>query len=326
MPNRLQRFLILAVVVAGLLPAVSRAEIVDRVVAVVNNNVITLYDLNQQGAELFRRIRQEVPADQQAAALQRARQELLSALIDQQLIEQRAEKEGITVSKKELRTALKRILTRAGLDRQQFLQELKANGTSEAAYRERLRTQILQSKLIGLEVRSRIVVTDKKIKEYYDRHFATQKGDGYHILQIGFSWNKDGGSPTREEARKRAEEVRKKAVAGGDFQRLAMTYSDLPSAADGGDIGVFKKTEMAPYMRKVITSMQPGGISPVVTTKSGFQFFKLLSVKNGDVVREASFKNMKNEIRDKVYQEEAQAQYKNWLKELRAEAYIKKLL
>lgn len=326
MPNRLQRFLILAAAAVFLLPAAGQAEIVNRVVAVVNNDVITLYDLNEQGADLFRRIRQKVPAEQQEEALRRARQELLSALIDKRLIEQRAKKEKITVSDEELDTAIKRILARNHMDRKEFLHDLKLNGASEAAYRDRLRTQILQSKLIGFEVQSRIVVTDNKIKEYYDRHFTQQQGDGYHILQMGFTWDENGGSPTRQEARKRADELRKQAAAGGSFEELAKAYSDLPSAADGGDIGVFKKEEMAPYMRKVIVDMKPGGVSPVVETESGFQFFKLLSVKEGDVIRQASFDSMKAEFRDKVYQEESKKQFEKWLKELRDEAYIKKQL
>ena len=101
MPNRLQRFLMLAAVVF-LLPAAGRAEIVDRVVAVINNDVITLYDLNQEGGDLFRRIRQEVPAGQQEEALRQARQELLSTLIDKRLLEQRAGEMGITVDEEEL--------------------------------------------------------------------------------------------------------------------------------------------------------------------------------------------------------------------------------
>jgi peptidyl-prolyl cis-trans isomerase SurA len=325
MPNRLQRFLILAAAVL-LLPAAGRAEIVDRVVAVVNNDVITLYDLNEEGGDIFRRIRQEVPAGQQEEALRRARQELLSTLIDKRLLEKRAENMGITVGEEELDAAIERVLDRNGIDREQFRRELQLSGTSEAAYRERLRTQILQSKLIGFEVRSRIVVTDKKVKEYYDRHFAGQRQeDGYHVLQIGLA-KEESGSLARQEARTRADEIRKQAVAGASFQELARAYSDLPSAVDGGDIGVFMKEEMAPYMREVIVGMKPGEVSPVVETQSGFQFFKLLSVKDGDVIRQASFESVKNEIRDKVYQEESQEQFEKWLKDLRSEAYVKKLL
>ncbi|MDA8164444.1 MAG: peptidylprolyl isomerase [Desulfobacteraceae bacterium] len=326
MPHRLQRILILAAAVL-LLPAAGRAEIVDRVVAVVNNDVITLHDLNEEGADLFRRIRQEIPPAEQEEALRRARQELLSNLIDKRLLEQRAAELKITVSDEEVNTAMERILARNGVDRKKFLHDLQMGGTTEAAYRSRLRTQILQQKVIGLEVRSRIVVTDQKVKEYYDSHFGGEKQqDGYHVLQMGVAWKEDGGSPTREEARAKAEKIRSQAAAGGDFQELAKAYSDLPSAADGGDIGVFGKEEMAPYMREVVEKMKPGEVSPVVETPAGFQFFKLLSIKQGDVIRQAALESMKDEIRDKVYKEESEAQFDKWLKDLRDKAYVKKLL
>jgi peptidyl-prolyl cis-trans isomerase SurA len=309
------------------LPVLAGAEMIDRVVAVVNNDVITLYELNQEGKELFKRIRSEAPEAQEQEALRRARQELLSALIDKKLIEQRAAELGISVSDKELDAAIDRILANNHVSREKFQRDLKLSGTSEEEYRDRLRTQILQSKLIGFEVRSRVVVTDAEIKKYYDQHFAEQGGgDGYHLLQMGFSWNEKGGSPTRSEAKERAEQIRSRVSEGQIFQELANAYSDLPSSVDGGDIGVFKKEEMAPYMREVVSDLQPGQVSPVVETQSGFQFFKLLSFKDGDMIQQATFESVKAELKEKVYQEEAEQQFQKWLEELRNQAYIKKLL
>jgi peptidyl-prolyl cis-trans isomerase SurA len=324
---RIHLLLHLAFVLFLLSPVAGRAEIIDRVVAVVNNDVITLHDLKEEGEELFKRIRQEVPPDEQEEAMRRVRQELLAALIEKKLLEQRAKETGVSVSEAEVDAAIDRLLAQNRVSREQFLRELRSSGTTEAAYRDRLRTQLLQSKLIGYEVRSRIVVTDKKVKEYYDRHFAGKdQADGYHILQMGFAWKGEDSPSSRQAARERAEEARKLALAGQNFKELAETYSDLPSAEDGGDIGVFKEEEMAPYMREVIVRLQPGGISDVVETQSGFQFFKLLSVKEGEIIQQASFEHLKNELRDKVYQEEAREQFENWLQELRDEAYIRKLL
>jgi peptidyl-prolyl cis-trans isomerase SurA len=309
------------------LPVSGEAEIIDRVVAVVNNDVITLHDLQEEGDEFFKRIRQEVPPDQQDEAMREARQDLLASLIEKKLIEQRAKELGVSVSEAEVDAALDRLLEKNRMDREQFRRELQLSGTREAVYRERLRTQLLQSKLIGFEVRSRIVVTDKKIKEYYRRHFAGKdQNRGYHILQMGFIWEGEADDSARQESRKRAEEVRELALAGRSFQDLAETHSDLPSAEDGGDIGVFTEEEMAPFMREAVVGLRPGGISQLIETQSGYQFFKLLAINDGEVIQQASFDQLKNELRDKVFQEEAKEQFEIWLQELRDEAYIRKLL
>jgi peptidyl-prolyl cis-trans isomerase SurA len=100
----------------------------------------------------------------------------------------------------------------------------------------------------------------------------------------------------------------------------------LPSAADGGDIGLFKKDEMAAYMKDVILAMHPGEISPIVEAGNAFQFFKLLSMRDGDIVVKAPYETVREEIRDILYRQEMEEQYNIWVKSLREKAYIKILL
>ena len=97
---------------------------------------------------------------------------------------------------------------------------------------------------------------------------------------------------------------------GQAFKELARTFSNLPSAPDGGDIGLIKKDEMAPYMKDAILPMQPGEISQIIETDTTFQFFKLLSVTDGDVVIKVPFESVKDEIREILYNREMEEQYK----------------
>ncbi|MDP2104565.1 MAG: peptidylprolyl isomerase, partial [Desulfobulbaceae bacterium] len=121
------------------------------------------------------------------------------------------------------------------------------------------------------------------------------------------------------------EETRKRALAGQDFHALARQFSDLPSAVDGGDIGVFKKEELSPDMKASILTMKPGEISPVENTPFGFQFFKLLS-DQGDARLQAPYESVKDEVRQRLLEETLNAQFQKWIHELREQAYIKKLL
>jgi peptidyl-prolyl cis-trans isomerase SurA len=332
MTNRLQ-IVLLGFLLFLLMASRSYGDhLVDRVVAVVNDDVITLSELEKTGREYFQRIRDKAPAGEVDRALQKAREEVLSSLIDKSIVRQQAEKLSITVSDAEVDTAIDQLIARNNATMNDFIRELTAMHISEQDYRESLRDQILQSKVVNYEVRSRIVVIEDEIKEYYQKEYTQEKGEsGYHLLQMGFTWRNSvslegAGFDTQEAARKKAEEVRARVLDGESFIELAKTNSNLPSAADGGDIGIFKKDEMAGYMKDVILAMHPGEISPIVETGNTFQFFKLLSIREGDVVVKAPYESVREEIRDILYRRKMEEQYKTWVKNLREKAYIKILL
>jgi len=301
-------------------------------VAVVNDDVITLTELEKAGSAYFERIKTKAPAGEVKRALEKARKELLTGLIDKTIIRQQAAKRSISVGEPELDAAIDQVLTRNNATIEDFKRELATMNISEQEYRENLRDQILQSKLIGYEVRSRIVIVDDDIKEYYQKEYTQEKGEGgYNIQQIGFTWRNSvslekAGFDTKEDARKKAEEIRARVLDGESFMELAKAYSNLPSAADGGDIGLLKKDEMASYMKDAILLLHPGEISPVVESGNAFQFFKLISSQEGDIIVKAPYESVRDDIRDILYRQEVEEQYKIWVKELREKAYIKILL
>ncbi len=298
------------------------ADVVDRCVAVVNDDIITLSEVNELGKPLFQRVAEEAPPDQLAEALRQARQTVINKLIEKKLLAQEAKKLHIQVTDKEVNEALARILEKNHTSREQFRKELAAMGMDEQRYKDDLRDQILSSRVVNYEVRSKIIIPEEKIIDYYDTHYTEQVGEGgYYILQIGISWDKEGIS--KEEARKKAERIRSLAMAGKDFKELARKYSDLPSSGDGGDIGVFRKDEMAESMRKAVTSLKPGQVSEVVETPAGYQIFKLLSSQEGQIITKVPYKEVKEEIRATLYQQEVQELYKKWMKKMREQAYIK---
>ncbi|NOX80558.1 MAG: hypothetical protein GXP57_05635 [Deltaproteobacteria bacterium] len=325
---RLQRYWLAALVLFLILRGTAVADVVDRVVAIVNNDVITLSEVNEEGKPLFQRIAEQVPAAELQAALQQARRSVIQKLIEKKIMQEEAKKKHITVSDDEVNKAIERILARNHTTMKQLKIQLAAMGMTEKQYRENLRSQILSSKLINYEIRSKIIVPEDKILDYYDTHYTKHIGEGdYYILQIGCSWKKDLGAAelkaAKAAARKKIEHVRSLAVAGQDFKELARQYSDLPSAADGGDIGIFKKDEMAPYMRDAVTSIKPGEISRICETPDGYQIFKVLSSKEGKIITKAPFKSVKDDIYQTLYQQEMQVRLKQWLTKMQNQAYIK---
>jgi len=304
-------------------------DYVDRVVAVVNDDVILQTELEKAGGEYFGRIRMKAPAGEVESAIEKARGEVLSSLIDNMIVKQKAAELGITVEEAEIDNAIAQILSDNNATLEEFRKELDKVNVSMQDYRNNLRNQILQSRLVGQQVRSRIVIVEEDIREYYEKEYTQEKGEsGYYILQIGFNWKNlvtlDGVS--QEEAREKAEAIRARVLAGESFGELARSYSDFPSATDGGNLGLIKKDEMAAYMRDAILSMHPGDISPIIETGSTFQFFKLLSSREGDLVVKAPYESVKDEIRDILYRQEMEEKYKAWVENLREQAYIKILL
>jgi peptidyl-prolyl cis-trans isomerase SurA len=313
-------------------PSFSDAELVDRVVAEVNDDVITLSELEKAGESYFKRIRDNAPAREVKIALEKAREEVLASLVDKMLLQQEAAKMSISVSEAEIDMAIDQILARNKATIEDFKKDLAAMHLTEQQYREDLRDQMLQSKLSNFQVRSRIVITEEDIQEYYQKQYTQENQEsGYYLLQMGFTWEEKGnlvmpGTIAKQDAEKRAEEIRNRVLDGESFKDLAKSFSNLPSAKDGGDIGLIKKDEMARYMRDTVLAMKPGEVSPIVETESGYQFFKLLSVREGDMVILAPYESVRVDIRDLLYQEEIKEQYDIWVKELREKAYIKTLL
>jgi peptidyl-prolyl cis-trans isomerase SurA len=305
-----------------------RAAIIDSCVAVVNQDVITLSEVNNAGKGIFKRIAEEVPPEQLASTLKQARKNVIEKLIEKRLLLQQADELHIAVSDADVDRALEQILRRNNTTMEQFREELARLDMTEEEYRGNLHDQILSSKLVNYEVRSKVVIPEDAIIDYYDRHYTEQvQAGGFYILQIGFTLDKKGmpEDPARAKqvARQKAERVRSLAVGGKDFKQLAQQYSDLPSAVDGGDIGSFQEDEMAVYMRDAVTGLTPGEISPVVESPNGYMIFKLLSSQEGEIVTKVPYESVKDEIRNTLYKQEMEKRYDSWVQEIRNQAYIK---
>ncbi len=327
------RLLLLLLFVFCCRPAAGVAEVIDRVIAEVNDDVITLSELEEEGRALFQRVAREAPADERDEALRQLRTQLLNNLIDKKLIAQEAAKQGITVAPEEVDAAFEQVLLNNRLDRQAFVDQLAQSGMNEQIYRSNLESQLLQNKLLMRDVHAKILITDEMVLDYYNNEYTKTVDEGnFYLLQIGIGWGSNETEPqataelyeAKLAARKRAERVHSLAQGGQDFRELARRFSDLPSAAEGGDIGLFTEGEMAGYMRDAVIDLQPGEISSIVETPFGFQFFQLLSGGTGGIVMHAPYDSVKEDIRELLFREAMQKHYESWVKRLRDSAYIRK--
>ena len=320
----------LCVFLCSLIPVTSLSELIDKVVAVVNNDIITLSEVEQEAEGLYRVIAQKNSGDSQLQILAEAREKTLDALIDRKLIAQKAERHNVSVSEEEIENGYEKVRNRSGLDETEFRKKLEESGMTEKSYRANIGAQILQSKIVSFDVRSKVVITEAMMLDYYDENYTYRVEEGnFYLLQIGFAIDKSTNSEDLttniKSTRKRAERVHNLALNGQDFKTLAKKFSDLPSAVDGGDIGAFMLDEMASSMRSAVSALEPGGISKIIETDAGFQFFKLLSGESNTIVVTSSFEEAKDEIKQKLFEQKMNEAYSEWIKGLKEKAYIQKL-
>lgn len=340
-----------AVVVMNILAclgfSVVRAEVVDRVVAVVNNEAITLSELNTEAEGIIKKIQESSAPGDKERAIQAAKNEILDTMIDKRLIAQKAKSAKISVTEEEIDTALTQILKRTNQSKEELLKNLESTGMSEPMYQATLKSQILQNKLISNDSRAKVVITDEMARQYYDKSkpssssTSVKKESAYYTLQqIGCNWRTQDGSSdpasvSSEEkatARARIESVYKKAKDGSNFNELAVQYSDLPSAADKGNLGSFEASELAESTLKVIAPLKQNEISEIIETPTGYQFFKLVKKqegKEGKVAEAAAnkddFEKVKDSIKQELYNQEMKKAFEEWAKDLKNQAYIQKL-
>jgi len=299
-------------------------ELIDRIVAVVNNEVIALSDLNKVTTLMFAGVDQnQAFTDEQRAEIQ---QKALEQLIEKKLIEQKAKEASIKVDDKEVSRAVEDVLKKNNISLEQLKEILKKDGSSIEEYRKMLRSEILQSKVIGREVRSKITITDKDIQEYYEQNLKHQEkpGEKVRLQQIFFAIPPDTTQKQVEKLTGQLEEIRAKIIAGDDFGQMAARHSQDPSAKEGGDLGYFGRGELLPLIENVAFSLQAGEVSQVTRSPAGLHLIKVIDKKGSE--GEKGVRANRDEIEENLYRREVDVLFLKWMEDLKKKAYIKTYL
>ena len=298
-------------------------EVIDRIVAVINDDIITMSEFLWEGEEIYQQLSRGKKGCSLDQALEKVQLDVLDHLIDKRIIHQKAVSLGITVSNAELTKAFDYMLKRDNMDYAGFKEKLDQAGQTMKSYKDLIAERLLQTKLFELEVHSKVVITEPKIKEYYWRKYVIgEMAEGFHVLHIGVMWDASV-KQSKLSAKKQADKIRVMAFLKDEsFTTLAKEYSGLPSARVGGDAGIVTGKEMDHRMWEVITRMKPGGISEVVETLTGYHIFKLLSKKEGVKQTIAPYESVRMEIQDMARYAAINERYMQWMNELRGDAHI----
>jgi peptidyl-prolyl cis-trans isomerase SurA len=289
--------------------------LLDRVVAIVNQDVITWSELYKaMEADASPKVK-ELRDDEKRKIFKENEAFFLETLINVRLQLQEAKNMGIRVSDEELQEAIGNIQKKYSMSEAAFGESLKIEGFTYAEYKKRLREQIIISKLVNMEIRNKIVITDEDLNKFVaENKEILENTERYKISQILLKKQKDTDNSKIEE---KAGELLRKIEQGGSFSDLAQQYSEDPSAKAGGDLGLLKKSQLNKIFIDILSGMKPGDVSKPFWTESGLHIIKLESraeAKNKDEAREEA----KNILINKIYAERFNA----WIKSLREKSFI----
>jgi len=298
-------------------------ELADRIVAIVNDDCVTLSELDESLKPYLRNIDQgDYPPDVARTMRFDVRQKVLNGLIDQKLSGQEAKKMGISVDKEEVDQYFERTKNDNFMTEEDLKKALKAQGFTWEGYREQVKDQILRVKLINLEVKSRIAVTDEEIKDYYENHQADYAGiKQYHLGSVVVRVFPEATDEEVAAAEERAKsiEMTLKTGAEGTFDDLAQRFSGDESITSG-DLGLFSLDELSEQIRDMVSGMKAGDITPVIEAPHGYQILVVLEITE---TPGKSLEEVKGEIHEKLYQEFVEEKYEAYVKRLRKRSYVK---
>ncbi len=279
MPSPRTLFLLAAAVTAVPAAHAQRTPIVemDRIVAVVNKDVIVQSELDERLREVRGQLRQSGTPPPLETALAR---QVLERIILERLQLQIAQETGIRVEEEELNRAVERIAERNQLSVRQFRDVLERDGFDFARFREQVRNEILLTRVRQRSVERRVSVSPREI----DNFLATEKQQGggvneYRLAHILIAVPEAASAEQIDAARARAEQVRAQVSAGGDFAQVAAEVSDGQQALQGGDLGWRKGPELPTIFAQAVPSLKPGEVSPLIRSPSGFHIVKLMDVR-----------------------------------------------
>jgi parvulin-like peptidyl-prolyl isomerase len=305
-----------------------RADIIEQVLVKVNGDILTKTDFEQRQINALRQRQDLATVSPDSPELKKAvaeiTPELILSAIDELLLVQRGRELGYTMGDEQFASILENIKKENKFENdEQFQAALKQEGLTLPELRRSLERQMLVSRVQQNEVMSKISVTEEEAKAYYEKHkeqFTTPSAITLREILVNVPGNDKGFNAAQdEEAKLKAEDIRKRLLAGEPFPRLAADLSDAPSKANGGLIGPINSTDLAPALRDMIVKMKPGDLTDIIRTTRGYQVLKLES-KTDEKVK--SFEEARTEIGDRVADEKRRGEMQKYIEKLRAQAIV----
>jgi peptidyl-prolyl cis-trans isomerase SurA len=319
-----RRFLLWVLIyVTGLPIAFGSDTVIQEIIARVNNQIITRSEYVRSEEDLRKDAQQQDPVNFEKIVVERDK-DVLRDLIDQQLLLEKGKDVGITADT-ELIKKLDQMRKDMNLDSMEDLEKAaQAQGISFEDFKQNMRNQIITQQVIGREVGQRLVIDKDEEHKFYEEHQSDlNQAEQIKLSEILVSTEKKAKDSTDEQqlqaAKAKADDLLDQINKGAKFEEVAKKNSDGPSAAQGGDLGYFKRGTMAKEIDDVTFAMKAGEVSKVIQTRQGYVILKVVEHHQAGV---PAFNEIEPRIQDAVYMQKLKPALRDYLTKLREEAFI----
>ena len=309
--------LALAIVfVAGI--AHAAVDTVDRIVAVVNDEIILLSELAVFSGPFEERAAQEAPDPVgRALARREVRQKILDEMVGDRLVSSEAQMLGLSVAEREVDAEIARIKRENNLDDEKLRKQLAQQGMDEKMLREQLRRLRLRQKVTEVRVQPRVAVSDGEVRRYYDDNFKND--DKVRVRMISKKIPQAASTAEVAKLQVKLRTLREKVLAGEDFGELAKTETEGSNPGGGGDIGWFVRGDVAQEIEETAFALEKG------QTSEPFAFggaVHILQVTDREALPPKPYAEVEDRIRNVLLGRAGEKEYQRWVNELRQKAFI----
>jgi parvulin-like peptidyl-prolyl isomerase len=293
--------------------------VVDRVVAVVNQEIITLSEVEKW----INPLKEEIVTTDRLERRERVQEicrKVLEKLIEEKLVDQEVKKSGIKVSSKEVEATLEEVKRRNAATQEDLEKALAADGLTLEAYKKQIEKGLQRQKLINWSVKVETKAGEKEVREFYQKNMDRYRtNETYRPSQILFVIPKGATPEEIREIRKKCQAVLEKIKGGQDFGEMALLYSEDTSNKERGDLGYFKKGELLPAFQREALRLKVGEVSEIVRTEFGFHIIKLLDRKGMDPL---PFEEVQEKVKADYFESEMEKALKQYLSTLKEKSII----
>jgi len=297
----------------------SSPAIVDRVVAVVNQEIITLSEVEI----LINPLSEEIVTDdrlEKRRRVQALHRQVLEKLIEEKLLDQEARKSGVKVSPKEIEATIDEVKRRSAATQVDLEKALAAEGLTLETYKKQIEKILQRKKLINWAVKPEMKSGEKELREFYEKNKERYRtNETYRPAHILFVIPKGATPEEIREIRKKCQKALEKIKEGQDFGEMALLYSEDASNKDRGDLGNFRKGELVPSFEKEALRLKVGEVGGIIRTEYGFHIIKLLDRKGMDPL---PFEEVKEKVQGDYYDSEMEKAFKQYIITLKQKAVI----
>ena len=316
---------LLLVCFAVLPPVLAADTVVEEIIARINNQIITRAEYERSKEQLKQEAQQQDPANADKIVAERDK-DVLRDLIDQQLLLEKGKDLGIT-AETEVIKRLDEMRKEMKLESMEDLEKAAvAQGFSFEDFKQNLKNQIITQQVISKEVGQRMSISKEELQQFYDDHKSQmEQPEQIRLSELLVSTDKkDKAAPVDESAQMaaaqaKADELLAQIRKGAAFDEIAKKNSDGPTAAQGGDLGYFKRGALAKELEDKTFAMKPGDLSDVIRTKQGFVILKVAEHQMAGV---PPLSQIEPKVQDAIYMQKLQPALRAYLQRLREDAFI----